>query len=241
MQPSLAVIVLNYKRPQNIGRIVRGARAGLPGAQILIFDNASQDGLHARDDIPWGEAWLHRSAANCGSGARIALAASLPFDHYIAVDDDIFLTPGQYAALADRLQREPDRAHGICGQRLELRDGVIGYRHRLVAIDAGVSILNMAYAFTRAQASAAMALAARVGFADWRAIGSVDDIVLSCASAKPSFCHDLGALDLCPSGNDPTIAQWLAGDFGPRRAEVVGKLLAIQSIPVFSPLTVAPG
>src|SRR5665647_2075178 len=111
MQPSLAVIVLNYKRPQNIGRIVRGAREGLPHAQIFVSDNASQDGLHARDDIPWSEVWLHRAVANNGSGARIALAAGLPFDHYIAVDDDIFLTPDQYAALADRLRREPDRAH----------------------------------------------------------------------------------------------------------------------------------
>jgi hypothetical protein len=241
MQPSLAVIVLNYKRPQNIGAIVRGAREGLPHAQIFISDNASQDGLHARDDIPWSEVWLHRAVRNNGSGARIALAAGLPFDHYIAVDDDIFLMPDQYAALADRLRREPDRAHGICGQRLELQDNTIAYRHRLIAIDAGVSILNMAYAFSRSQATAAMALAARVGFADWRDIGSVDDIVLSCASAKPSFCHDLGELSFCPTANEPAIAQWLSQDFGPRRAEVVRKLLAIQSIPVFSPLTVVPG
>ena len=144
--------------------------------------------------MPWSEVWLHRAAANNGSGARIALAAGLPFDHYIALDDDIFLTPEQYAGLADRLRREPDRAHGICGQRLELSDGMIACRHRLVAIDAGVSILNVLYAFSRPQAVAAMGLAGRIGFADWRDIGSVDDIVLSCASAKPSFCHDVGAL-----------------------------------------------
>jgi hypothetical protein len=218
---------------------VRGARAGLPQAQILIYDNAAEDGLHARGDVPWSEAWLHRAAANNGSGARISLAASLPFDHYIAVDDDVFLTPEQYAELADRLRREPDRAHGICGQRLEFSDGAFAYRHRLVAIDAGVSILNMVYAFSRAQAVAAMDLAARVGFGDWRRIGSVDDIVLSCASAEPSFCHDVGELSLCPSGNDPAIAQWRTADFSARRDEVVRRLLAIQSIPVFSPLTVA--
>jgi hypothetical protein len=236
MQPSLAVIVLNYKRPQNIGRIVRDAREALPQASIFILDNAADDGLHTRGDIPWGEVWLHRAAANHGSGARIAIAAEMPFDHFIAIDDDTFLAPRQIAHLADRLRREPGRAHGVWGQRVEMEGAVFSYRHALRRVDAAVSIVNMVYAFSRLQARAALALAARVGLSDWRQIGSVDDILLSCGSPEPPLCHDLGPIEQCPTSNDPGTAQWRAENFGRRREALIGRLLQIRSIAVFSPL-----
>jgi hypothetical protein len=237
MQCSVAVIVLNYKRPQNIGAIVRAAREGLPSASIFVLDQAESDDLHQRGDIPWPEVWLKRSGANNGPGARIALAGRLPYDHYLAIDDDTFLTPAQMAALAQRLARDPDRAHGIWGQRLEAHEAGVYYRHAISRVDAEVSILNMVYAFTRRQAHDAIALAARIGLADLRAAGPCDDIILSAASPKPPLCHDLGDLNRCASSDEPGIAQWRASDFGARRDAVVGDLLARRSIAVFRPAT----
>src|ERR1700677_4675098 len=84
MTPSIAVIILNYKRPQNIGAIVRAAREALPEAAIFILDQGETDTLRERDDIPCGEVWLQRAEVNTGAGARVPLASRLPFDLYIA-------------------------------------------------------------------------------------------------------------------------------------------------------------
>jgi hypothetical protein len=238
MSDDLAVIILNYRRPQNIGRIVAAAREALPDAPILVYDQGERDDFLQRDDIPWSEVWVQHARVNGGSGARLMLASRLPFDFYIAIDDDTFLTPRQIRRLADLVRGEPDRAHGVYGQRLELSEGKIGWRNGIVRIDGAVSILNLAYAFSKRQAVAAIELAVRHGFASWIDIGSLDDVMLSCASAKPPLCHDLGDVAQCPTSAQPGVAQWVGAGFRERRVAAAGKLLAAQSIAVFTPMTV---
>jgi hypothetical protein len=238
MSTSLAVIILNYKRAQNIGVIASGAREALPDAPILIYDQSERDDFLQRDDVPWGEVWVQRAASNGGSGARLMLASRLPFDFYIAIDDDMFLAPNQIRRLAELVQGEPDRAHGVAGQRLELQAGQFQWRHGMRCFDGAVSILNQVYAFTRRQAVAALDLSVRLGFPTWVDIGSLDDVMLSCASAKPPLCHDLGDFRECPTSSQKGVAQWMDEGFWPRRMAFAGRLLATQSIAVFSPLTI---
>jgi hypothetical protein len=234
---SLAVIIQNYRRPQNIGRIVRAAREALPLADIFLLDQADED-LRGRDDIPWSEVWYQRAATNRGAGARVPIAARMGFDHYVAIDDDTFLTPAQIRALAEMLRAEPDRVHGIWGQRLELDQGKLSIRSDITRLNALLSIVNLAYAFSRAQAVAAIELSARLGFAAWPDLDPIDDLLLSCASAKPPLCHDLGPTDHCPTSVEPGIATWKLADFSRRRLEIAQKLVAIQSIAVFSPMVI---
>jgi hypothetical protein len=238
MTESFAVIILNYKRAQNIGAIATAAREALPDAPILVYDQGERDDFLQRDDVPWGEVWVQRATTNGGSGARLMLASRLPFDFYIAIDDDTFLTPGQIRRLAELVQGEPDRAHGIAGQRLELHAGQIGWRHGVTRLDGAVSILNQVYAFSRRQAVAALELSVRLGFPTWVEIGSLDDVMLSCASAKPPLCHDLGDFGACSTSSQKGVAQWVDEGFFARRIACARRLLAIQSIAVFSPLTI---
>jgi hypothetical protein len=237
MSPSLAVIILNYRRPQNIGAIVNTARAALPDAPIFILDQADQPGLRERTDIAWDEVWFQRAQMNRGAGVRIALAAQLPFEHWLAIDDDTFLTADQMRGLVERLRAEPDRAHGIAGQRIELNGTVVDFRNGMREMDAAMSTLNLVYAFSRGQAQAAIALSARLGFATWDDIGPIDDFLLSCASSKPPLCHNLGAVDLCETSNEPDIALWQTSGFYGQRVEIARKLMSAQAIAVFSPLS----
>jgi hypothetical protein len=235
-----AVILLNYKRPQNIGRLVDAARAALAAAPIFLLDQGGDPAFRERADIAWREVSYERAAVNRGAGARIPLAAAQPFDLWLAIDDDTFLTPAQIAALAERLAAEPDRAHGVRGERLEYENGDFRFRTSLQIVDAPLSVLNQVYAFSRAQAQRAMALAATLGWPSWDAIGPIDDILLSCAADKPPLCHDLGPFELCPTADTPGIAVWTSGDFRERRADAARRLLARQAIAVFSPLTYRP-
>jgi len=240
MNPSLAVIILNYRRPQNIGLITRAAREALPDAAIFVLDQADRDGLRERTDIDWDQVWFQRAAVNKGAGARVPLAARLPFDHWIAIDDDTLLTAEQIGALAERLRGEPDRAHGVWGQRLELNEGQIDLRNAMHGVEAAVSTLNQVYAFSGAQARDAVALSARLGFASWDEVGPADDFLLSCASPKPPLCHDLGEIALCPTCDEPEIAVWKSKGFLEHRIEVIRKLMGVQAIAVFSPLAYRP-
>ncbi len=234
--PTLAVIIQNYKRPQNIAPVVRNARAALPDSPILLLDQADDASLRERAEIPWNEVWYQKAAVNRGAGARVPLAASLPFDLYLAIDDDTFLSPAQIAALTQRLVAEPDRAHGVWGQRLELKEGQLVMRNNMGYIDAALSILNTAYAFSRTQAQAAIALAAKLGLAAWPERDPVDDILLSCGSAKAPLCHNLGPIAFCATSTQPGVATWKEANFSRRRAEVVGRLAGLQAIAVFPPM-----
>jgi hypothetical protein len=234
---SLAVIIQNYRRPQNIGRIVSAAREALPDTDIFLLDQAGED-LRVRDDIAWSEVWFQRAEVNRGAGARVPITASLPFDLYIAIDDDTFLTPPQIRRLAELLEAEPDRVHGIWGQRLELDDGRLSIRSDITQVDAPLSVVNLAYAYSREQAAAAMALATRLGFPAWPDLDPIDDVLLSCASLKPPLCHNLGPTEHCPTSVMPGIATWKLADFSERRLEIAQKLLAIGSIALFSPMVI---
>ena len=52
MSPSLAVILLNYKRPQNLGAITSAARQALPDAAIYVLDQAEREEMRWRDETP---------------------------------------------------------------------------------------------------------------------------------------------------------------------------------------------
>lgn len=236
MTSSLAVIVLNYKRPQNIAAITLAARSALPNATIFVLDQAQDETHQWRDVDPQAMVWLRRSPRNDGAGARVLLASHLPFTHYIAIDDDTFLTPGQISRLAELLQSQPDRAHGIWGQRFERVNGGIQANGSLIQVNAPVSILNRVYAFTRSQATAAIALSARLGFASWRDIGPTDDILLSCAASKPPLVHALGPFEQCATSNTPGVAVWKTEGFSDRRVEVCRRLLELKALFVFERL-----
>jgi hypothetical protein len=42
MRPSLAVIILNYRRPQNVCLIARAAREAPPETGIFVFDQSER-------------------------------------------------------------------------------------------------------------------------------------------------------------------------------------------------------
>jgi hypothetical protein len=235
---SIAVILLNYRRPQNIGRIVRLAREALPAAPIYIIDNGEDASFRDRDDIPWDEVWLQTPEANLGAGARLALASQLPYDHYLAIDDDLFLTVRQIRALVEALQREPGRAHGLAAQRLEVRDGEVKFTAMMGQVSGQMSVLNMVYAFSREQAVGAMRLAEALGVRDPQTLTLIDDILLSCGLATPAMCHDFGGVERCPTCDADGVALWKRPGFGPERRAAVGKLVAMNAIPVFQPMRV---
>jgi hypothetical protein len=222
MDPAIAVIILNWKRPQNIGRIVETASEALPHAQIFVVDQAEDpDSLIERTDVPRERCWI-RTQPNAGPGVRIKLAAQMPFDHILCLDDDIFLTVDQIRILMARLAADPDSVHGLIGQLFRrYRTGL--QRIRLRA-DSEASFLNCVYAFTRTRAIATMRLARSTGYARWEDVARTEDILLSAAGPGPARVHYLGPLDRCETSSAQGVALVSSAGFREERHTLIVEL-----------------
>ena len=218
----LAVIIMNYRRPQNIGKICRTVAAALPEAIVFLLDQADDDSCTVRHMLPPG-VW-YRRATNAGCIARLRIAAALPFQRYLAVDDDLFLTQTQLRQLATRQQFAPDRVHGIWGQKVMVDGKRLRVHNSINKQDAEVSILNQAYAFSRTQAADALELIEATAF-DAEEIKLCDDILLSSAGKRAPVCHDLGSLAVCQTSNEAGVALGTERRFHETRARLMVSLL----------------
>jgi hypothetical protein len=225
IHPSWAVIILNWRRPQNIARIVQAASTGLPQATIFVLDQAEpHNKLVERQDMSWDLFWYLRRR-NVGPGIRFSLAADLPFDNYLAFDDDTFLSADQTAGLASKLAEDRSRPHGISGMTVSAAPGNV--RHLGLPIsrkDTVVTTLNKTYAFTREQAIETLRLAEEVGYARWLDVTRTEDILLSCAGTNPPMVHDLGEIGYCPTSREEGIAISQTPGFWKERSDLLRRL-----------------
>lgn len=218
--PSVQAIILNYKRPQNIARIVRACLACRID-MVHVIDQAAAENQLRR--LPAAQRVNYVRKPNIGSGRRLPYAARLDCDLVLAIDDDIFLTPAQIEELIARGQDYPNRAHGVWGQliveegeRLQISDGVSNVNRR-------VDILNRVYLFKPAHAERALQIADLLKLPRNR-LGHVDDILLSFGVPRKPLCHDLGKFADCETSNEVGTAVWREPGFEQTRNGLVERL-----------------
>ncbi len=230
-----AIILHNFKRPQNLPRIVSACLKAGHRPDVIVIDNAPDDSLAAplhAVAAAEGEAGAHLSyranLENRGPGDRYSFATQLDHDAILSIDDDLFLTPSQIDALLDYYLRDRDRVHGIWGERVVSRNGGLYLDNGFFGREMEVDILNRAYAFGPAQARAACALLHDLGYEDWLSLGPGSDIVLSFCGERRPMLHDIGALESCETSDLPGVAFWRRDDFKTRRLVLFQRLLRMR-------------
>lgn len=225
------VILLNYKRPQNLPRIVSACLRSDHRPDVYVLDNAPDDSLSAaldelRQNLPAARERLRYRPLreNRGSGERYAFAASLDYDAFVCIDDDIFLTPAQIDALFAAYAADPRCVHGIWGERMTIRNREIFLLNNVHGRETRVRIVNRVYAFGRAQAQKACELLAALGHSDWLSLGPGSDIVLSYSGEHSPMVHDVGPIMSCETSDAPGIAVWRRDDFKERRNTLLNRL-----------------
>lgn len=222
--PSVHAVILNYKRRDNIGRIVRACLSATGIECIHVIDQADPERrLHM---LPKSTRIIARRAPNIGPGRRLTYAAGLPCDFVIAIDDDLFLSASQITELIARSVEDPARVHGIWGQLNVDVDGGVRSRRGVKYVNRPVDILNRVYVFTPEHARNALKIADSLGLEPDK-LWHIDDILLSFGAARRPMCHDIGIIYECKSSNQPGIAVWRQPGFGQSRIEVVEKLKAM--------------
>lgn len=110
-------VLLNWKRPQNVRRIVAGWRASGIVNEAIVWNNNAAAPL-----APLPEAKVINAAQDLGLYTRFAAACLARSPCILIQDDDLELPPASLAALYAAWQADPDVLHGVFG-RAPKRDG----------------------------------------------------------------------------------------------------------------------
>lgn len=204
----LTVIVLNHKRPENVGQIAQYVlRAGFVG-KLIISNNSQEYPIEKYIKVKDPRLVLLNQAEPSGVGISFELAREHHARYYLRVDDDIFLHPAQLQWIYWNLRQSADRTHGIFGATFspdKNPDQEWPFVHRRNA-DTTVEILNGLFAFTREHLEEYFRLCALLGITNQKSLMNGEDIVLSYSGHKKPLIHNIGPIWECASEATPGVA-----------------------------------
>jgi hypothetical protein len=121
-QPKVTAVIVHFQTPEETVRAVRAVNTTAPGADVVVVDNASGDGIRARLEREGLRTRVIEEPANrgfgagCNRGARESSGALLLF-----LNSDTEVRPGAVAALYAAL--DADASAAAAGPRLLDPDG----------------------------------------------------------------------------------------------------------------------
>jgi glycosyltransferase involved in cell wall biosynthesis len=227
---AVSVILLSYRRPQNLGRIVDSALSVSSCREIVVSNNNPD--INILDFMAgYGDkVKIIQQSDHLPAALRFQLARQSCYDYFLAIDDDLFLRPHQIELLIGHLYSDETITHGgPWGQKKLYEEDDIRLKGWLYP-NSEVDVLNRAYAFARPHVVRFFDLLYRINCKSILDLGPADDIVLSfCGSQRP-YCHDLGAWESCSTSNTAGIALWKEDGFASHRLEVFRKLEEITGM-----------
>ena len=127
MKGTFTAIILNYARPQNLDLLTR-VLLNTPSVRRVVISNNDpvwnvHDWLHVSSDRV---RVIEQSAKKSSATRALITRDESDTEHFLWMDDDIFLTPTQIEILCLELLSDPSAPHGICGQEWR-DDGLGGY------------------------------------------------------------------------------------------------------------------
>lgn len=103
-------IILNWRRPENVVRILAGWRASGAVSEAIVWNNNAETTFRH----PW--AMVVNAAPDMGLYTRFAAACLARTECVLIQDDDLELVAGTLEGLLDAWRREPDVLHGVFGR-----------------------------------------------------------------------------------------------------------------------------
>jgi hypothetical protein len=204
------VVLLSHNRPQNLPLLVLGALQNSFVSKVIVSNSNTKFRIRDWVNLNDSRLVLIDEQTPTAPGHRFVLADREPGDYFLSIDDDIFLTPPQWAAFFETLLADPEVPHGITGHIY--RPGVPFTNgsefHHIESVEAEVDVLIGAYAFTRTHLQCLFAMAETLGISSLTDVGNGEDIMLSFAGRRAARIHDLGPTFLCASTSLPGVALW---------------------------------
>lgn len=225
---AVTFILLSYLRPQNIQRILDAMKASKYCRRIILSNNRPAINILDYIEPPGDGLEVIQQKEETLPVNRYSIARARPGEFFVCIDDDIFLTPPQIDTVITALMQDPARPHGVWGEVITMENKTMVVTRGVHNVSREVTILNRVYAVTRTHVQRFFRFLDDLGVTDPQDLGPVDDIVLSfCGTALP-FCHDVGALENCPTSNQEGIALWKGERFEDQRKEILRRIGALQ-------------
>jgi hypothetical protein len=231
-ETNCAVVILSHNRPQNLSLIVRAALRNRFVSKLIVSNSNPEVQIRDWVNVTDGRLTLIDEKRPTQPGHRIVLARDTGADYCLAIDDDIFLTPSQWAECFRRLLEDPEVPHGITGNLYKpgIRSSNGSPFHHITGVEATVDVLIGAYAFTREHALRVFDLAKAIGVDNLSLVRNYDDILLSFAGNARPRIHAIKPALLCASASLPGIALWKSDEqFWSERERVFGQVQAARS------------
>lgn len=225
--PPITIILLSYSRPRNLAASIDAALACSFVKEVLLSNNNPDVDVtnFVRRKDPRLRIIQQTQHHSCIK--RIDLARSLNLRHCIAIDDDLYLWPGQIRRLAQALVANPSAVHGMIGTSFNpLRPGASVYFRNH---EGEVDVVSRVYAFTNAHARRFFELLDDLAISNPFAAkdpGMIEDIVLSFSGTARARLLALGNHVPHLSSMDDGVAIHQRANFRQARWRVFCKLSA---------------
>jgi hypothetical protein len=203
---SVCAILLSYKRPQNIERIIKNLIA-TPGIKHVVLSNNNPDiNLSKWINLQQYPIKFIQQSNHSICVKRFEIALDLPYDYFIFPDDDLFLSPQQLQTLLELAQQDKSRVHGMFGQIKSFNDKGFGLFSGVHGATCEVEILNRVYCFSREHLLKMVELTKQLNMKSISDALHIDDLLISFSGQGRPICHDLGAFEDCPTSLEVGIA-----------------------------------
>lgn len=225
----ITVVLLSYRRPWNTPLQLHLCLA-TPGVErVIVSHNDPTRPPPKLPDDP--RVRLIVQPRESGPVTRYQVLRDEPGRWFVALDDDVFLSPLQIARLVRALAQSPEVPHGVHGQLY--RAG--RFTDNVTRAEGEVDLLNRVYAFSAAHRDRYFELLSLLGVTSEEALRRLDDdIVLAFSGAGRPRIHDLGPMADCPS-EARRGALWRRKDALARRTELTLRLEALAPRPRAAP------
>lgn len=219
----LTIVLLCYRRAFNTALQAHLALS-VPGVtRVLVSHNDPSRPLPRLPADP--RLSVVRQPRESGPITRYQVLCDEPGPWFLAIDDDLFLSPRQALALVRELVARPEVPHGLHGQHY--RRGA--FEDNVTRASGEVDVLNRAYAFSAEHLRRYFELLERLGITREEELRRLDDdIVLSFAGSGRPLVHELGPVLDCPS-EARRGALWRRRDALRRRTELFEKLAGVAA------------
>lgn len=234
----LTVILLNYRRPWNIPMIVHSALRCACVRRVIVCDNSAT--LHCSGPLTSARVELQVYPENRGTIARFEAARADDGRYFLAMDDDIFLSPEQIHTLFRHLCKNPEVPHGVFGQDCQ---GGKEDVYAIVGREGPIDIISRVYAFTHEHVHTFFHLldVLKIRSAEERrCLTFGDDIILSHSGRGKPSCHDLGSFLSCPTSSSKGIAVFQEDGFWEYRRQLFQKLAMLECTVQIQPSLLVP-
>jgi hypothetical protein len=225
------VILLSHNRPQNIPLLVRSALKNSFVSKLVVSNSNRKVRIADWIKINDSRLLLVDEIKPTRPGYRFVLAAQEPGNYFLSVDDDIFLSPIQWAKFFQCLLANESEPHGLTGNLY--KPGTISPNgspfHHVSGFNMEVDVLIGAYAFTRRHLERLFELAHRLNFDDITNLANGEDVLLSLAGEQRPQIHDVGEVFCCTSTSLEGVALWRTlNDFWEERIDLFERARAIR-------------